>query len=241
MAQQTTGFNMNAPIFSFQLFGFPVYVELSFFLMTLILGSQRSQIGLLLIWVAVVFVSILAHELGHALMGRRYGFAPRITLYSGGGLTSWEAPVWATDSLFRPKRAAISSRAQILISLAGPCAGFALGGLVWLGLQVTSFTMLPWFTRVMLADLLWVNIGWGILNLLPMLPLDGGQVMQELARMFWRSRAEQLAYQISIGVGVILCGFALLVHMYWGAMLCAWFTYTNYQALQGHRTAARDL
>ena len=74
----------NAP--HFRIFGFPVRVRASFLILSLILGigSGGKPIGLA-IWMAVVFLSVLAHELGHALMGKAFGLSPAIELGGMGG------------------------------------------------------------------------------------------------------------------------------------------------------------
>jgi stage IV sporulation protein FB len=74
------------PAFDVRIAGFPVRIEATFFLLAAILGQGRSG-ELILAWIAVVFVSILVHELGHAFSLRAFGDTPRITLHAFGGLT----------------------------------------------------------------------------------------------------------------------------------------------------------
>src|SRR5262245_15290041 len=75
----------------FRVCGFPVRVS-PFFWFTAVLMGVNPRGGTppmeLLLWVAVVFVSILVHELGHALAQRHYGGHPWITLHAFGGLAS---------------------------------------------------------------------------------------------------------------------------------------------------------
>ena len=73
----------------FRIFGFPVRVHPLFWVVTVLLGLQgRADPFETLVWVGVVFVSILVHELGHATLERTFGGHPWITLYSFGGLAS---------------------------------------------------------------------------------------------------------------------------------------------------------
>ena len=204
----------------FHLAGFPVYVHPSFFIVVALLGLGLGDIRLIFIWVAVVFVSVLVHELGHALAGRSFGLVPEILLYSMGGLTSWRAG------------GRLSRGQSILVSLAGPGAGFLVGALVWgfAGLDVVPLTPLGDYV---IGNLLWVNIGWGIVNLLPMLPLDGGNVMRSLIQIARGRPDERLPRQISIVVAAGLFVLALVSGMTWGALLAAYFGYMNYQALTG--------
>ena len=103
----------------FRLAGFPVEIHLSFFILAVLLGLGAGDIRLVLLWVAVVLVSILAHELGHAIVGRSYGLQPQIRLYSMGSVTSWSSGRRLTPGQ------------SILVSVAGPAAGLAIGRLVY--------------------------------------------------------------------------------------------------------------
>lgn len=159
---------------NFTLFGIEVEVELSFWLSAILLGwSMSSAIGgragfmMLVLWTLIVFVSVLVHEMGHALAIRRHRIQPEITLHFMGGRTTWRAllPLGRLD--------------QVIISAAGPFAGFALAGLVY-GIEhffLRGMT-LPLVARYAILQLKFVNLWWGIFNLIPVLPLDGGHVLE---------------------------------------------------------------
>src|ERR1700678_3725363 len=98
-------------VWHFRLGGIPVSVHPLFWLTTVIMGGNRNNPGMLLIWVAVCFVSILLHEIGHVLAYRAFGETGGVLLYSWGGLAIPDRAV---------RRTAL---AQVLISLAGPLAG----------------------------------------------------------------------------------------------------------------------
>ena len=101
---------------NFSLLRIPVRVDPWFWLMTLILGSQRRDPASILSWIVAVFFAILIHELGHALAMLAYGLRPWIVLYSMGGLTSYDP-----RDAFRSKGS--DWLGQIVISFAGPAAG----------------------------------------------------------------------------------------------------------------------
>src|SRR3954451_9356765 len=103
----------------FRFLGIPVRIHPFFWVTSVFLGigSKDADPMDILVWVGVVFVSILVHEFGHATMQRRYGGHPRVTLYGLGGLAS------CNDCDRSPLR-------QILILLAGPGAGFLLAGII---------------------------------------------------------------------------------------------------------------
>jgi Zn-dependent protease len=196
-----------------------------FWLVALVMGwpltQDREQGGVrLLLWVAVFFVSILVHELGHVFMGRYFGSHGSILLYGFGGL--------AIGSSDLPRRSQ-----RIAVYFAGPLAGFLLVGMLALGLLAAAPNMvapffqnvlaivglapraslpeLPVLTASVLQQALWINIFWGLLNLLPIWPLDGGQVARELCAAQWGLRGERAALSLSIALaGLIALHAAVL-------------------------------
>ncbi len=202
----------------FRLFGFPVSVHPLFFLVVALLGAGKNDLLLVLIWMAAVFVSILFHELGHASVARAYGLRPSIELYSMGGVTR-----------FAPQRR-LTHLQSMAISLAGPAAGFLLGGSVLVVSSGVPSSASP-LVHEMMGDLLWVNFGWGLLNLLPILPLDGGHILRSFLQAVRRNPDERLPLQISISSGGIACLAAFYYGLSWAAMVAALITYNNYQSL----------
>lgn len=206
----------------FQLFQFPVRVHFSFFLIAILLGLRSGDIILLLIWVAIVFFSVLLHELGHAVAANYYGRSPQIELYSMGGLT-----VSTRYSL-------LSYPKEILISFAGPLSGFLLGGLIFAVSQLLGPVRVPYLGYI-INTLLWVNIGWGIINLIPMLPLDGGHIMRSLYHWLRSPYDESTPLKISIVFGILSIIAALVLLGGGGlylAMVAGWLTYNNYATLR---------
>jgi len=203
----------------FALGGFPIEIHWSFFLVAALLGRSRD-LYVLLTWVGVVFVSVLLHEMGHAFVGRRYGMHPEILLYGMGGLTSWRTGRRLT-------------RAQsILVSVAGPAAGLLLGAIVW-GITMIDMPDLNPLGRMTLRSLLWVNIMWSLLNLLPILPLDGGNVMRSAVHIFKGGVDERLPCQISIVFAAAAAGAALMYGMTFAAIFAGYLAFSNYQTLRG--------
>jgi len=146
----------------FRIGSIPVQVQPSFFVASAMLG-WRGETADVAIWVAVCFVSILVHEMGHALVIARFGGTPRVLLYPGGGLTYG-------DKSKTPGR-------RILVSLAGPGAGFVFAGVVF---ALARLHPLHGMQQTVYGDLMWVNMSWGLFNLVPMLPLDGGNMFESL-------------------------------------------------------------
>ena len=213
-------------LLSFRLFGFPVSIHASFVLIVLVLGySGETGVSGAVLWLGVVTVSVIAHELGHAFVARSAGGEPRIDLYMLAGLTTWH-----------PGRSGRLRR--VAVSVAGPAAGvvFGLGILLLYGvLDPPSGTLL----HDGLVSAVFVNLGWGLLNLLPMLPLDGGQVVlalmpgdDELVRV---RRASYLSLAVAglVAAGAVASGNGL------AAVLVLFFGAGNLQRIVSLRQAAR--
>lgn len=154
----------------FTIAGIPIRIEWSFWLIAVFLGYGARTGWLLAAWVVIVLVSILVHELGHAVALRVYHQRPRVVLHAFGGLTYGSSPY--------------RSRTQsIIVSAAGPLAAFVVLGIpAYVYLQ--TFSRLDQFfdydRYVIVHDVAYVNIYWSIVNLLPVLPLDGGNIASSL-------------------------------------------------------------
>ena len=152
------------------------------------MGDQRALLQYLLIWIGVVLVSLLVHELGHALAFRTFGQSAHVVLYHFGGLAIPDA--WGRRHL-RPFQ-------RLLVSAAGPLAQLLLAALVVAGLKFAG-RVVPFpiaalaeplglyagrpfespFVLALFVFLLEVNVFWPLLNLVPVPPLDGGQIVRE--------------------------------------------------------------
>ena len=203
---------------TFHLGPFPVRVEFSFWLMTALLGLGHD-VAHTAVWVAVVFVSILLHELGHALAFRACGANADIVLYSMGGLTM-------------PRRERPFGRSEkIFTALAGPAAGMLLGGAVKLFAMRHGEFANP-LAELAVEQLLWVNIGWGLFNLVPVLPLDGGLVLEALLSKSHDDIPGRIrARYVSIGFTVVLAPLAYLYVSPWAAMILALSAVQTWQML----------
>lgn len=230
----------------FRLGSVPVRVHPFFWLFSMLMASHGGEVFALLAWVFVVFVSILIHEFGHALAMIRYGERPRIVLYAMGGLAISDGGGWARSKLVGGggPRGWLS---QVIISAAGPGAGFLLAAVIATATLLAGGRILwkppellvpvavwanPRLTLIA-TEFLWVNILWGVINLVPVSPLDGGQIARSLliARDPWRG--PQLAAQLSIVVSVAVATLAFVVwkQNYLG-FLFGYLAVSNYLSLQ---------
>ncbi len=197
-----TQFDLN-----FSLFGTQVRVHPAFWLVAAFLGWRLMEAGIavLLVWIVCVFISILVHEFGHISMGRLFGSHGHIVLYSFGGLA-----VGSNQ---------LNSRWQrIAVSFAGPLAGFVLGGAAF---ALVFFRVIPNFENAKLKTLLYlavdflieISIYWGVMNLLPVFPLDGGQISRELWE--WGSPRRGLVYclRLSMAFACLVVFHSLVMEM----------------------------
>jgi Zn-dependent protease len=208
-------------ILRFQLFGFPISILPGHWLLTAVLGFGMGERSMTLGFVIMgcVFASILVHELGHAFAARGFGLPAQITFHMMGGATSF------------PQGAKLSRGRDIMISLAGPIAGLLLALVAWALLQMYGPAPLtgeqladmetangpvpgmPSLFVLVLNVLVWGNIAWSLLNLVPVIPFDGGRVLAASLG----PRRRQLAGIVSMVVGLA----AAVVFIRMGALLPA--------------------
>ena len=193
----------------FRLFGIPFEVAPYFWIVSALLSGDAAHgpnaVLLVAVWVACVFVSIVVHEMGHALVARRYGAAPVVRMYALGGVT-------------QPGRGFTRGQ-NLLVVIGGPAAGlglylvvrgvtqfllasapgardFLLTGVptelvdgynaLFLIRNYSSLPLLPQAAPAgiaagsALSDLLFINWYWTMFNLLPILPLDGGLILRNV-------------------------------------------------------------
>ncbi len=192
----------------FWLFGVHVRVHPYFWLLTVILGwgivgeenDQRTGLIYLGLWVICVFASILIHEMGHVFMGRLFGSHGHIVLYSFGGLAV------GSNALNRGWQ-------RFLVSFAGPLIQFVvLGFTVGAILFLLPHVALGWRRPVgaALAMLFEINLFWPILNLLPIWPLDGGQMAREVFAGVSPRNGNYITFTVSVCVAGLLAIHCLM-------------------------------
>jgi Zn-dependent protease len=189
-----------------RMFGTHVRVHPFFWLFSALFGWQFTQMGpngflYLGLWVLCCFVSILLHEFGHIWMGQAFGSSGHIVLYSFGGLA-----VGAYNGVNRYQR--------ILVSAAGPGIQLLLWaflkGLVAYPASPLPFRTLPPNAQMFLIMMLYVNFTWALLNLLPVYPLDGGQIAREVCSIVVGHKGVIVSLWISVCVAAFLAIHALL-------------------------------
>ena len=176
-----------------------------------------------LLWIPVLFFSVLIHELAHAATIGIFGYgSSEIVLGGIGGATM-------NKRVAKPWH-------DVIISLAGPLSSFALAYLVR-----TLYVRIPFLrTDPMLVAFLpllyHMNIWWGEFNLIPISPLDGGHAVRNFLRMFLNERNSfRIAVWIALPVGVVVVAWAIWTRSILLAALIAWYLFMNYQSWQYYR------
>jgi Zn-dependent protease len=232
----------------FSIFGIPVRVHPLFWLIAILFGFSANNLFYSVLWVLAIFVSVLVHELGHALAYRRYGLRSSIVLHTMGGLTVPETVSWGNSWA----NIALSPREEIVISLAGPFAGFVFAVMVIIGVFTAGGSVsISWFLgfiplpvnatipfggailNVLIVTLLWVNFFWGLVNLVPVYPLDGGNVARYALLQYdpYNGVRNSLRLSVIAGAIVVLVSLILLRSIYM-AFLFGFLAFQSYQSLQ---------
>jgi len=206
----------------FTIFGIPVEVQPFFWITLAILGgalgadSAVAILGLGL-FVMAGFISILVHELGHALMARKFGAYSAITLQAFGGYAAY----WGVR-LSRPQSFAVTAAGPSIQILLGLTAWFALRHLPALNDNADYF----------LWKLMGISLFWALLNLLPVMPLDGGQMLHAALG----PQRIRLTLGVTIVVAVVV-GLAMLVwtHSLIFPIFMGMFAWQALQALRSER------
>jgi len=200
----------------------PIRVDPSLFIILALIGYRpRVTLNEILVWVVVASFCILVHEIGHAVAFLTFGHKPSILLYGMGGVTSAEGRMGPWSSL--------------VTSLAGPIAGFGLGGLILLAGLFAGVPDQGTLLSTAWRDGLWACFGFGVLNLLPILPLDGGAALSALLRGVQGPKGEQQALYVSIVVAALLALVALRFGQIFAGLFGVMFAAQNYQELKRHR------
>jgi stage IV sporulation protein FB len=215
-------FNGRIPVIIYPQFWFVVgLLSISF---NRSLFSESFSSGLLEIfsWIFIILTSLLVHEFGHALTATYFGYKSQVEIAGFWGVTRRQGPK-------------VSLLKEFFIVLNGPLAGFFLFLIARtaLGFFSEEDGSIPKLLRLF-AD---VNYFWTILNLLPVYPLDGGQLMKIVMEFFWGAKALRVATLFSIFFGSVICLLALYIQDFFLAFV---FLLLSFEALQTFRSS-KDL
>lgn len=214
----------------FELFRTPVYGHWTFLLLAFFLSRRDlEQFGGegLFLSVLSILVALLVHEFGHVGAARMNGHRSIVVL---AGLGAYTQPDGASEGW-----------RGVWLSVAGPLAGFVLWAICWFGFApdaireaglLTDFkSMFSPFSalvatgeirslqdvtgaHLLWSNLCWFNLVWGIFNLMPINPLDGGHIVEHVLRL--KLRANEAIRYSAISSMVACAGVLLLVWQIYG-------------------------
>jgi stage IV sporulation protein FB len=228
----------------FRLLNIPVRVHPLFWLVMLLISGSPNNLKAAMVFMAAAFVSVLVHEFGHGLSSRFLGQEPGgIVLYAMGGFCyfwdGWQAP-WK----------------RLIVLACGPGAGFLLLGLVlafgqlFYGIApIDAIARLgfgyghgnPLTVDIMIRhelafyaflDLVQINLLWGILNLFPIWPLDGGQMIGIALSMVNRREGTRWGHVVSLLTAGLFALWLASRQRYFNAIWIGYFGFINYEILQ---------
>ena len=173
-------------------FGIPIYVDVSFLFLLLIFVMDFGSFTFGVAAALALAISVILHELGHALTARVFGYKTRdITLSLLGGCASLIA---------LPRKA----WQEFVTALAGPLVSFAIAGAVML-LDVFGIVVQNAWLRNVLVYTFWMNVMLGAFNLLPGFPMDGGRIFRSVMCAFLsRAKATMVAMWVGRAFAILL-------------------------------------
>ncbi len=217
---------------TFRVLGIPVSIGLALPFALVVLGLVSGFYGLRLVaWVVFGILAILLHELGHALLFRHYGLSATIQFWLLGGLAV------PND---QEAAARLPDRQMLLVALAGPLVGIVLGAV---GILVRpAFDGLGHDARVAVNIWVFVNLGWGVFNLLPVGVLDGGRILQSLLMVVLGPGGRRTAIVIGILASLGIAWLAFQNDLFYVGVIALVFGLANpsqYAELAGSTRSGR--
>jgi Zn-dependent protease/CBS domain-containing protein len=217
--------------------GIPLKVHATFLLLLLLIffaGTSVIGMGGLygVIFVILIFASVVFHELSHAVVARYFGIAVEdITLLPIGGVA-------------RMAKTPEKPTQEILVSVVGPISSLVLAFALWLAADLIGFDVS--FTEAaregnLMAQLIFVNIVLAIFNLLPAFPMDGGRVLRGFLSLYL---SPHKATRIAVSVGQMFAIGLFFLGLYWTnffMILIALFVYLGAEAEERQTTIVSSL
>lgn len=221
------------------LFGIPLYLDRSWFLILLLItavdtndvlaqGLVRSPLVAIFIGLGMallLFGSVLLHELGHSLVAKYQGISVKsITLFLFGGVAAID-------------RESQTPTAAFAVAIAGPLVSLTLFGLFW---GLWQYAPLGAVGVFFVRDIARLNLVLALFNLIPGLPLDGGQMFKAIVWKWTGDRFTGIRYAAASGkfLGTMAIAFGLLAVLLLGAIgglwlaLIGWFVLRNANAYE---------
>jgi len=202
----------------------PVVIHPLFWLTAALIGWLNSgNLGGTILWVGIILISVMVHELGHASMALLFKKHPTIELVPMGGVTIYDS-------------SNLKFYQQFLITFFGPLFGFILFLLCYF-VVYAGFLTTP--RSIYLFRLLYqVNFFWTIINLLPVLPLDGGQLLRIVLEALFGVRGFRIAIITGIIISFVISLLFFALQMFFLGVLFFLFTFQSFDVWKKSRYIA---
>lgn len=197
----------------------PINISPFFWVFAILIGWLNSKEPIQIIsWVFIIFISILVHELGHALMGLLFKQKVRIEIAPFGGVTLRQGPKLTLGKEF-------------IVVLAGPLFGFSLFllGLFCLPLIKDQNSIIYFSLKVLML----VNLLWTVLNLVPVLPLDGGHLLRIILEKLFGFKGVKGVHLISFILAILLTLISFAFGQLFIGVLFFMLAFSSYKSLKG--------
>lgn len=186
-------------LINFQLAGIPVSVHWSFLIIALLAAGIYEGVEIAA-WTVAVFAAILLHEAGHGLTARKFGArSVAIRLFAFGGATTWD------------REPAMTPGQRFITTAAGSGVGIVAGALVIAAVAIGDMPASGGLGLVLLESFVWASLVWGGLNWLPILPLDGGQMVRAFLDVIVPRHAHNLTRAVTVVVGVAVIAALVII------------------------------
>jgi len=199
----------------------PISIHPLFWLISFFIGWMwTSTLTGALLCVAVILISVLFHEFGHALTAVLFGQKTRIELAAFGGFTYREGrklKLWE----------------EFLVVLNGPVAGFlifAIAYLIYRNVAIESQSLLFVVKFTFIANLFWT-----VINLVPVLPLDGGHLMSIILEAIFGFRGVKMAIIAGLVIAVVISVFFFALGMFLIGALFLILTFESFRSLRYYK------
>lgn len=199
----------------------PISIQPLFWLVALLIGWVWTfTLSGALLCVLVILVSVLFHEFGHALTAMLFGQKTRIELAAFGGFT------------YREGRK-LKLGEEFLVVLNGPVAGFLL---FLLGYAI--FRYVPIQNQLLLFVVKFTftaNLFWTVINLVPVLPLDGGHLLSIVLEAIFGFKGVKMAIIAGLIIAVAICAFFFIIGMFLVGALFLILTFESFRSLRYYK------
>ncbi len=208
----------------------PLKISPSFFAMAALLGflNTFSLMGTV-IWAFVIFISVLFHEYGHAIAATFFGQRAQIQLFAFGGLTI-------------PQGKKLKGYQEFIVIAMGPLFGFLLYFatlFVPVEALASSSAFGPYLAYLVIVTR-FINLFWTIVNLIPILPLDGGHLLRVILEGFIGHKAWKVSFYISLILSALACVFFFFVGQFFIGAIFLLFTFQSFETLRQFKNFSKE-